>query len=125
MQLQANDLKSLCLLDWQFTRYCSPALDIYHVIFGASDKKLRDQHYEQLLEAYYASLSGMVRRLGSNPDQLFTYRDLKDELLKFGEFALICTTLVNDARFDKKIHDESRKFINEFVCDLFEYGYLK
>lgn len=106
-------------------RYCSPALDLYHNIFGATDKALRDHHYEQLLEAYYASLSGIVRKLGSNPDQLFTYADLKSELLKFGEYALICTTLVMDARFQRKTHDASRKCIDELVSDLFEYGYIK
>lgn len=141
------------MVDWQISRYCSPALDLIYNIFGATDKKFRDQHYEELLEAYYASLSGIVRRLGSNPDKLFTFNDLKDELRKFGQLAIYCAPMIIQIRvanakdirdidayseaiengedadllneFDESTQAIFSKLVNDFVTDLFDYGYIK
>lgn len=141
------------MVDWQISRYSSPALDLLYNIFGATDKKFRDQHYEKLLEAYYASLSGIVSRLGSNPDKLFTFSDLKSELRKFGELALLCAPMIiqirianaNDVRdlddyseaiengedadllneFDEDTQATFSKLVNDSIADLFEYGYIR
>lgn len=151
--MQKQDLKSICLVDWQISRYSSPALDLLYNIFGGTDKKFRDRHYEQLLQTYYASLSGIVRKLGSNPDKLFTYKDLQDELKKFAQLAVFCAPMIIQIRvanakdvrdldeysdaiengedadllneFDENTQAIFSKLINEFISDLFDYGYIK
>lgn len=145
-------MESICLIDWGQPRYCSLAQDIVFQIFSLTDKEFRDQHYEQLIQTYYESLSGIVRRLGSDPDQMFTYNDLLRELQKFGKYALVCAPMIHQFRLassedvfdlnkyadaiDKGIdvnmfkefgEDKQRlfsKLVNDVLIDLIDYGYL-
>lgn len=53
----------------------------------------RDKEYENVLKLYYESLAKTVRLLGSDPDKLFTFANLKDELKRFGNYLLIMSPL--------------------------------
>lgn len=141
------------MIDWQLSRYCSPALDLLYNIFSSTDKAFRDKHFETLLQTYYASLSQMISRLGSSPKDLFTYEDLQSELRKFGEYVLLCAPMVirikvanaKDVRdlveysdvietdpsvdlfldFDEKTQLEYSRLVNEVVDDLIRYGFIE
>lgn len=65
-----------------------------YYLFSSTDKSLRDQEYDNLLALYYESLAKTVRLLGSNPDQLFTFENLKDELKRFGNFSLLMVPMI-------------------------------
>lgn len=67
----------------------SPAIDIVYCIFGSTDKTLRDNEYENLLQLYYETLSKTVKLLGSNLNELFTFADLIEELKTCGVYALL------------------------------------
>lgn len=47
-----------------------------------------------MIRYYYTALSDMVRKLGSDPDTLFRFCDLEDELKAAGKFVLILGTLL-------------------------------
>lgn len=145
-------LKSLCLLDWQTTRYGPPVLDVLYTIFGATDGKFRKQHYDQLLHIYHSSLSNAIRALGSDPSNLYTFQQFQDQMKKFGEFALLWgfiqirvrvanaddisdldeyVELVDSGKnvdfiraFTGKQLDKFTMLANELVTDLVNYGYL-
>lgn len=87
----AEDIR---ILDWQVLRYLSPAIDLLYNIFTSTDKALRDTDYDNLLKLYHDSLSKTVRLLGSNPDELFTLDDLKDEMKRCGNFALLLAPML-------------------------------
>lgn len=70
-------------------RYVSPAIDVLYNIFTSTDKALRDKEYDNILKCYYDSLAKTVKLLGSNPDKLFSFKNLKDELKRCGNYALI------------------------------------
>lgn len=134
-------------------RYCSPALDLLYNIFGSTDKAFREKYFEKLLQTYYSSLCGMIRQLGSDPDILFTYQDLKSELRKFGDFGLwsgpmILRVSVADGKdvadldeycdamhrcepidlfrqFNDDKHALFCKLVKDVVHDLYEYGYIR
>lgn len=82
------------LLDWQICRYASPVLDLMYFIFTASTKAFRDQHYETLLDIYHQSLSGFLRRLGSDPEKLFPRKALDEQLQRFGRFGLLMAVML-------------------------------
>ncbi|XP_055308855.1 uncharacterized oxidoreductase dhs-27-like [Sitodiplosis mosellana] len=86
----AEDIR---LLDWQVIRHGSPAIDIAANIFTSTDKSLRDDEYENLLQLYYNTLSKTVKLLGSNPDELFTFENLQSELKRCGIYALLLSPL--------------------------------
>lgn len=77
------------MLDWQLLRYASPAVDLLYNLYTATDKSLRDKENDRLLQLYYKSLSDTILLLGSDPNELFTFDDLTNELKRYGSHALV------------------------------------
>lgn len=63
-------------------------------IFTTTDKAFRDKEYDNLIHLYYQSLSKTIKLLGSNPEKLFSFNDLQNELKNCGEYTLILTPVV-------------------------------
>lgn len=146
-------MKAVSLIDWQLSRYCSPVADLLYHIFGNLSKEFRDQHFNTLLRTYHESLSEIVKRLGSDPQKLFTFDDLQSELQKYGDFALLCVPMITqvrlvkseniagldsyaerfqngeDVQFINDLDDETQaafnKFVDGSVADLVEYGFVR
>lgn len=129
-------------------------LDVLHNIFSSTDKEYRDKNYEKLLKTYYSSLSETIRKLGSDPEKLFSYDDFQNELRRFGKINLLTAPLVaqikvahpddvedldeycerienGDKNFDllKKYNEEKQEkfndLVNGIVVDLINYGYIE
>lgn len=140
------------ILDWQIIRYSSPATDLVYNIFSSTDKALRDKEFGNLIALYHKSLCNTVKLLGSNPDKLFTIDNLKSELRRCGNFALLTTPMIMqvsqadsseianmDEMFDKsaesgsELHlvtglsderqSEFAQRLNETVEDIVNWGY--
>lgn len=150
--MQKNHVESVCFLDWQFLRYCSPVIDLLYNICSSTDKGFRDQHFNKLLETYYASLSKTIQKLGSNPNRLFSYEQLQEQLQTFGETALLFapmlmlvklvkpehikpmgeyaasvergeeTDLINE--LDVETQAEFSRLANDLFSDLVNFGYI-
>lgn len=146
-------MESICFLDWQITRYCSPVLDLLYNIFSATDQQFRREHYNKLLKTYHESLSETVRKLGSDPERLFSYDDLQDELRYLGDFALLTGPLIVQLKianpedvvdldeyservergeiadllreYDNETQKKYNDLVNGIVVDLIDYGYIE
>lgn len=81
------------MLDWQFTNYCPPAIDLLYNIFTSTDKQFRKQHYVELIQTYHSSLINTIQKLGSDPN-LFTYADLQTQLREMGEITLFLAPML-------------------------------
>lgn len=105
-----------------------------------------------MLNTYYASLSEMIRKLGSDPDELYSFKQLQMQLEKFGEYALLFSPLLFSVRLaDEKdfvdaveivkryasgedvhyilsfVGEKQKKWhniLNGVVTDLVDYGYI-
>lgn len=77
---------AICFVDWQFSNYNSPALDLLYYIFTATDKRLRDAEYDELLLCYHDTLSATIRLLGNDPERLYPYAVMLEQLRIFGAF---------------------------------------
>lgn len=84
----------MAFIDLQIARYASPVLDLTYFLFTSTDKRLRDVHFEDLLQIYHNALSGLIRRCGENPDKLFPYEALKQQLKDFGRFGMVMSMMV-------------------------------
>lgn len=104
-------------------------------IFTSTDKAFRDKEYNNLLTIYHESLATTVDLLGSNSSQLFTFENLKDELKRFGNYALMLAPIIVqvsladsseisklDEMFDKAVKEEEGHI--ELVTSLGEKGQL-
>ncbi|KAG5862180.1 hypothetical protein JTB14_004450 [Gonioctena quinquepunctata] len=83
----------LCILDWQLARCASPAVDLAYFIFACTEKKLRDAHYDELLEAYHSSLQSFLEEMGCNPD-LITKNILIEHMRNFSKYGLMMSLIV-------------------------------
>ncbi|XP_058446775.1 uncharacterized protein LOC131427527 [Malaya genurostris] len=84
----------ISMFDWQLCRYVSPVLDLVYFIFICTDEELRANHYDQLLQNYYKSLSDYLKLLGGDPEQLFPRSAFEAQLKRFGRFALLISFLM-------------------------------
>lgn len=82
------------ILDWPLIHYTSPSLDLLYNLFTSTDKTLRDEEFENLLQLYHESLSKTVELLGSNAADHFTIDDLRDEMKRCGNYALLMAPMV-------------------------------
>lgn len=142
----------MCIIDWQVTRYCSPALDLLYYLFSATDKDTRDKEFKNLLKLYHSTLSTTVKRLGSDPEKVFPFDQLEREMKKHGKYAVImCPVLLQimmanaaDVQnmdelskdmdkngketitlvkaFDKETQDAYNKRVKGLMTDIVKYG---
>lgn len=130
-------LKTVDFVDWQFLNYNSPALDLMFYIFSATDKHLRDTHYDELIDCYSSALYDSVRALGSDPDELCPSHTLTQHLKIFGAMTYLTFPSSIDVIFaeDRKqlriMREEKEKRqtayeqrVVGFAVDLMKFGYI-
>lgn len=138
-------------MDWQISRYGSPVIDLIYYIFSATDKDLRASEYKNLLNLYHSSLSEIVKKLGSDPEKLFSFKDFEAQIKKFGKFPFLMTPIliqvmlaaakdINDMEevrkdmvtadkkitlvsgFDDRTQLAFNKRINDVITDMVDFG---
>lgn len=144
----------ICLVDWQITRFTSPAIDFLHCIFLSTDKNLRNEEYENLKHLYHSTLSNHIEKLGSSAEELFSYAEFESQLKRFGNFVLLTAPWMipvllvkpedlvdlNEASeqlargeevngFFKGFDNNSQRLLNErmtgIVADIMSFGYYR
>lgn len=84
--------------------HCSPVVDLLYNLFSSTDKQFREQHYEDLLNTYYSSLSNGIQKLGSDPNKLFSFEQFQAQLRRFGETALLFAPMLMLVKLVKPEH---------------------
>lgn len=67
------------LLDFQCCRVSTPAIDLVYTILTGAAGPLRKNHFESLLQLYYRTFAADLKTFGYNPDEVYTYQNLKDD----------------------------------------------
>lgn len=68
-----------------------------YYIFCCTQETLRARHYDTFMHIYHGSLSDFLRKLGSDPEKLFPYSALQDQLKRFGKFGLLLSLTILQA----------------------------
>lgn len=141
-------------MDFQISRYVSPAIDFCHFMFVCTDKPFRDQHFEEFIELYHETVQNHLKALGCESTELFPYDEFRSHLERFGKCILfvammalpiICTPNEDLPDMSQLIEDmqdtpeDASRFIDAFkaennknfvsrmgdvVRDIVDYGYL-
>ncbi|XP_062555414.1 uncharacterized protein LOC134220379 [Armigeres subalbatus] len=82
------------LIDWQLCRYVSPILDLSYFIYICTDEGLRAEHYDELLDVYYKSLSNFLKVLGGDVERQFPKDAFDAQWKKYGRFGLLMGLIV-------------------------------
>lgn len=88
-----NRVQGACFVDFQLCRYASPILDIVYFIFTSTSAELRNDWYVILLRAYYDGLSETIKKLGSDPETIFSWMTFQQHLKRFGGYGLVMAML--------------------------------
>lgn len=88
----ANSDKScpekMCLVDFQLIGETSPVLDLSYVLYASSPKEIYD-NLDQYLHVYHNSLSKTIRDLGSDPEVLMPFDELKNQWKMYSRYGLM------------------------------------
>ncbi|KAG5861426.1 hypothetical protein JTB14_004724 [Gonioctena quinquepunctata] len=76
------------IIDWQLSGVRSPVCDLARFIYGSGCNEALDK-FEEVLECYYHSFSSFLQQLGSDPQELFTFSDLKRHWKTYAIFGVI------------------------------------
>ncbi|XP_045477849.1 uncharacterized protein LOC123683000 [Harmonia axyridis] len=74
--------------DFQVSNVNTPVEDLSFFIYGHCDKDVLDK-LDLVLQDYYATLSETVKKLGSDPEKIFSYEDLEEHWRKYGMSGVI------------------------------------
>lgn len=83
----------IVLLDWQASRYLSPAIDLVYFMFVCTDHKLRSKHFVELLNIYHHSLKELLEKLGCDAS-IFPFTALLRQLKMFGKYGIFVSAFV-------------------------------
>ncbi|XP_034256185.1 uncharacterized protein LOC117654109 isoform X2 [Thrips palmi] len=93
---QAGDkdrAEEVCLVDFQLCRYAPPVLDLVYAVYCCTTREWRDAHLDKMLREYHDMLSGTLRRLDCDPDQLYPWTTMQAQLKERGRFGLCMAVL--------------------------------
>ena len=71
------------LLDFQLARVASPVLDLSFLVYACSDKKLLDEHFDEMLKTYHSTLANGIKSLGSDPEHVYPWFLFEEEVRIF------------------------------------------
>lgn len=148
VQFQGGFPNRLVMLDWQLTKYGSPALDFLHFMFLSTDESFRRNHYDNMLQTYHNALLGHLERLGSeNATERFPLTSLMRLLKTQAKYAVTLAVLHipmtifkageeatgqedgndkenNGSRTSETVDAKYHNRMNGFLKDVFRLGYL-
>lgn len=98
------------MIDYQLVRYGSPALDLSFFFYSCTTQQLREEHYDSLLKVdilftilifaifdcffvvvvkiYHQSVADLLAALGSDPNEVFPYSCLLQEMRESARFGV-------------------------------------
>ncbi|XP_067004338.2 uncharacterized protein [Anabrus simplex] len=74
-----NEITDVRIVDFQMTKWASPANDLYYLLYSSVQEQVREQHADTLLSEYHATLSDTLTALGCS-QEIFSLQQLHQEM---------------------------------------------
>lgn len=116
-----------CLLvDYQLTRYCSPAYDALFLLTVNTDKKTRNEYGDKLLNEYYSNLNSILNKYKIEVAAILTKKEFLEDVnkikptvlcisLHYIPFMLLPRHLLENSKVFEEMYTGDRyKFIEEY-----------
>lgn len=90
---ESGELEDMKFIDFQMTRYSSPALDIQYFLYTSVQHDVRETSWSDLLTTYTENLNDTLRILGHG-DKVIDVEALEKEMAFRGSFGLVASCMV-------------------------------
>lgn len=110
-----EEIKEICLVDWQMTRFGSAASELMYFLFTCTSKQLRDQHKSELFDCYYESLSTTLKSFNLEAKEIYPRENFEDQLREFGKFAFAMASFAIPifSKYPEKLFEDKRAELTE------------
>ncbi|XP_045448230.1 uncharacterized protein LOC123656606 [Melitaea cinxia] len=80
-------------VDYQLVRYASPVTDISYFLYMSTDQEILCNHYDQLLNIYYGTLSAVLRQCSLEVSDIYPKEIFQKHLREYSVLGLIETLI--------------------------------
>lgn len=110
-----KEIKNVCLIDWQMTRFGSGASELMYFLFCCTNKQLRDQHKNELFDAYYNSLAETLKIFDMDVKEIYPQEKFEEQLKTFGKFAFAMATFAMPifCKYPEKLFEDKNAELTE------------
>jgi len=92
------------LIDFQMSRYAPPVLDIVHYLFACTEKRLRDEHFPDFMDAYYNTMDQKLKSCNLSLEGIYPRSVFNRQLQQFP--GKTSTEILNDLLAEHNWIDE-------------------
>lgn len=89
----SGKLENVKLIDFQIITEANPVNDLSYFFYSGTSKEQFDK-LDDYLKVYHDSLSKNLRDLGSDPEKLYTFQQLKKDWVKHAIYGLILSIVL-------------------------------
>lgn len=93
LQLQGKRPVDVIFVDYQLVRYASPVTDISYFLYMSTDQEILCNHYDQLLNIYYGTLSAVLRQCSLEVRDIYPKEIFQKHLREYSVLGLIETLI--------------------------------
>jgi len=85
----AGNINGCYLIDWQFLRYCPPAIDFACCLYLTTDRNTRDRHFDFFAKIYYDSFARGLAEEGLDVENCLSWTAFQKSYAEARDVALI------------------------------------
>lgn len=89
LQLQGKRPVDVIFVDYQLVRYASPVTDISYFLYMCTDQEILCNHYDQLLNIYYGTLTAVLRQCNLEVRDIYPKDIFQKHLREYSVLGLI------------------------------------
>lgn len=107
----AGNINGCYIIDWQFLRYCPPAIDFTCCLYLTTDRNTRDRHFDFFARIYHDSFARNLAEEGLDVENYLSWMTFQKSYAEARDIALVYAAL------NLQIILLSNETITDYFCD--------
>ncbi|XP_023012807.2 uncharacterized protein [Leptinotarsa decemlineata] len=88
-----SKISKVCILDWQLSKFGSPAADLTYFFFAHSPKEVL-YDYQKYLKLYHDTVCQNLKEFSCDPEEIFPYNLLEEHWIHFIKFGVYMAMMI-------------------------------
>lgn len=107
----AGNINGCYIIDWQFLRYCPPAIDFACCLYLTTDRNTRDRHFDFFARIYHDSFARGLMEEGLDVESYLSWTTFQKSYAEMRDIALVYAAL------NLQIMLLSSEITTDYFCD--------